>query len=75
MLADPAVHARAAGTLDEISGEVVSILPSELRPTFAATSSAFERDAAIAKTAAAMSNTPQNILKNSAATAELVRSS
>ena len=33
----------------------------------------FERDAAIAKTAAAMSNTPQNIIKNSAATAELLQ--
>jgi F0F1-type ATP synthase alpha subunit len=33
----------------------------------------FERDAAIAKTAAAMSNTPQTIIKNSAATAELLQ--
>jgi hypothetical protein len=33
----------------------------------------FERDAAIAKTAAAMSNTPQNILKDSATSAELLQ--
>jgi hypothetical protein len=33
----------------------------------------FERDAAIANTAAAMSNTPQNIIKDGAATAELLQ--
>lgn len=33
----------------------------------------FERDAAIANTAGAMSNTPQNVLKDSAANAELLQ--
>jgi hypothetical protein len=58
---------RAAEYLSSTSA-LVQQAPADLRGEFVA----FEREAAIAKTAGAMSNTPADVLKSSATVAELV---
>ena len=62
-----ALPERAAEYLSRTSA-LAQRAPADLRGEFVA----FERDAAIAKTARAMSNTPADVLKSSATVAELV---